>query len=245
MLRPPLRFASPSAASSPAGGARRPAPVPGAVSSPSVSRAQRPAPCDTRRRLRRGRYPSDRRSETLRSWLRRAYVICGGGRSLGQAPLGRRPRRRGCLRRRRIGGTSCTGTAAGTTSAATPFRRPPPRRRDGATRPTTRRHRPSVTTRDPHLAVRRHRPPQKFITDRAAAPTSAPTLMSRSATRPRALTGTGWTTTAAVIRLSAGMAVEAAPGGTAVTCGGPTGGPRLGAMEATSPEATKITRLHR
>uniref|UniRef100_A0A0D9WCA2 SANT domain-containing protein n=1 Tax=Leersia perrieri TaxID=77586 RepID=A0A0D9WCA2_9ORYZ len=107
-------------------------------------------------RLCRRRVGSDRRK---RSWLRRAYVICGGGRSCGR----RRPRRRGCLPRRRIGGTSCTGTAAGmTAAAASPSHRQPPRRRVGATRRTTRLRRrlPSATTPGPHLAARRRRPPQ-------------------------------------------------------------------------------------
>lgn len=110
------------------------------------------------------RCSAGRTPEAPWSWLRRAYVIRGGGRSWVQAPLGRRRRRRrrGCLRRRRIGGTICTGRAAGTTAAgATRSFRPHPRRRAGGTRRTTRRLRhPCGTMPGPRRAVRRRRPPQ-------------------------------------------------------------------------------------
>uniref|UniRef100_A0A0A9FWE2 Uncharacterized protein n=1 Tax=Arundo donax TaxID=35708 RepID=A0A0A9FWE2_ARUDO len=63
-------------------------------------------------------------------------------------------------------------------------------------------------------------------------------MSRRSATRRRAQTGTGWKTTVADTRVSAGMAAAAA-GGTVVTRGVPTVGRRSGAMGATSPEIIK------
>lgn len=84
-------------------------------------------------------------------------------------------------------------------------------------------------------------------TDRLAARTTAPTLMSRrSATRRRAQTGTGRKTTAGDTRVSAGMVVVvvvAVDGGTAVILGGHTEGRRSEAMEATSLETIQSNPL--